>query len=109
MKMCECGRCDDCNQGNNIPGFGGTLRNTNSGMDMSFTSNENPNAGKIQFTPVTFETQDQLKDFVREIIRKVGSHYELKSHSGKNLGHFPTKGAAEKHEREVNYFKNKGK
>jgi hypothetical protein len=75
---------------------------------MSFTSNENPNTGAIQFVPVTFETQDQLKDFVREIIRKVGSHYELKSQSGKNLGHFPTKAKAEKHEREVNYFKHKG-
>jgi len=108
MKMCECGQCDDCNQANNIPGFGGTLRNTNSGMDMSFTSNENPNAGKIQFVPVTFETQDQLKDFVREIIRKVKGGYRLYSHKHKNLGTFDTLGGAKKHEREVNYFKNKG-
>lgn len=106
MKICECGQCDDCNQGNNIPGFGGTLRNANSGMDMEFTSNNNPDSSKIQFVPVTFETQDQLKDFVREIIRKVGSHYELKSHSGKTLGR-GTKGEMEKRENQVNYFKNK--
>lgn len=89
------------------PGFGGELRQSDNMMPMG--GNENPHAGKIQFVPVNLETPEALKEFVREIIRKVGSHYELKSHSGKNLGHFPTKGAAEKHEREVNYFKNKGK
>ena len=100
MKTWECEQCADCNQANNnMPGFGGTLRNSGQSI-------ENPNANKIQFTPVTFDTPDQMKDFIREIIRKVGSHYELKSHSGKTLGR-GTKGEMEKREMQVNYFKNK--
>jgi hypothetical protein len=97
----ECG-CQD----NQMPGFGGALRgNTNNMMSMG---NENPHAGEIQFVPVTLETPEQLKEFVREIIRKVGGHYELKSHSGKTLGK-GTKGEMEDRERQVNYFKNKDK
>jgi len=43
---------------------------------------------------------------VQEHIIKHGSGYRLVSKkSGKNLGDFPTKAAAEKHEREVEYFK----
>ena len=42
---------------------------------------------------------------VDEHIVKHGSGYRLLSHKGKNLGTFPTKAAAEKHEREVQYFK----
>lgn len=43
-----------------------------------------------------------------EHIIKHGSGYRLVSKkSGKNLGDFPTKAAAEKHEREVEYFKHK--
>ena len=40
-----------------------------------------------------------------ETIRKVGSQYRLLSKKGKNLGTFPSKAGAEKHEREVQYFK----
>ena len=87
------------------PGFGGELRQSNNMI--STGGNENPHAGEIQFVPVNLETPEALKEFVREIIRKVGSHYELKSHSGKTLGH-GTKGEMETRERQVNYFKHKG-
>lgn len=43
---------------------------------------------------------------VDETIVKTGSQYELKSHTGKNLGKYPTKAGAEKREKQVNYFKN---
>lgn len=42
---------------------------------------------------------------VDETIVKVGSQYELKSHTGKNLGKYPTRAGAEKREQQVNYFK----
>jgi hypothetical protein len=42
-----------------------------------------------------------------ETIRKMGSQYRLLSKKGKNLGTFDTKAGAEKHEREVQYFKHK--
>jgi adenylate kinase family enzyme len=42
---------------------------------------------------------------IEEHIGKVKGGYRLYSHKGKNLGTFPSKGAAEKHEREVQYFK----
>jgi len=42
---------------------------------------------------------------VEETIVKVGSQYELKSHTGKNLGKYPTRAGAEKREQQVNYFK----
>ena len=42
---------------------------------------------------------------VDETIVKTGSQYELKSHSGKNLGKYPTRAGAEKREKQVNYFK----
>jgi hypothetical protein len=35
----------------------------------------------------------------------MGSQYRLLSKKGKNLGTFPSKSGAEKHEREVQYFK----
>jgi hypothetical protein len=38
-------------------------------------------------------------------IRKVGDKYRLVSKEGKNLGTFDTKKAAEKHEKQVQYFK----
>ena len=44
-----------------------------------------------------------------ETIRKVADGYRLYSKKGKNLGTFDTHSAAEKHEREVQYFKHKGK
>jgi hypothetical protein len=101
MKTCECEQCADCMQGNNnMPGFGGTLRNSGQSI-------ENPNANKIQFTPVTFDTPDQMKDFIREIIRKVKGGHRLYSSKGKNLGTFDTLAGAKNHEREVNYFKHK--
>jgi hypothetical protein len=40
-----------------------------------------------------------------ETIRKMGSQYRLLSKKGKNLGTFDSKSGAEKHEREVQYFK----
>jgi hypothetical protein len=43
-----------------------------------------------------------------ETIRKMGSQYRLLSKKGKNLGTFDSKSGAEKHEREVQYFKHKG-
>jgi hypothetical protein len=57
-----------------------------------------------QFVPVTIDTKDKMHHFIKEIIRKVGSHYELKSHSGKTLGK-GTKSEMEKREQQVNYFK----
>jgi glycerol-3-phosphate cytidylyltransferase-like family protein len=45
---------------------------------------------------------------VAEHIGKVKGGYRLYSHKGKNLGTFPSKSGAEKHEREVQYFKHKG-
>jgi hypothetical protein len=42
---------------------------------------------------------------VAEHIGKVKGGYRLYSHKGKNLGTFPSKAGAEKHEREVQYFK----
>jgi len=43
-----------------------------------------------------------------ETIRKVKGGYRLYSKKGKNLGTFDTRAAAEKHEREVQYFKHMG-
>jgi hypothetical protein len=45
------------------------------------------------------------KGLLLEHIVKHGSGYRLLSHKGKNLGTFPTKAGAKKHEREVQYFK----
>ena len=47
----------------------------------------------------------KINEIIREHIVKVEGGYRLLSHKGKNLGTFPTKSAAEKHEREVQYFK----
>ena len=91
-RLCNCGQCPQCMQNtpsNSLPGFGGNL----------------PSAAP-QFVPITFDTEERFKDFIREIIRKVGNHYELKSHSGKTLGR-GTKGEMETREREVNYFKHR--
>ena len=70
-------------------------------------STDDYNSQQPQFVPVSFNNHAEMKTFIREIIRKVGSHYELKSHSGKTLGH-GTKGEMETRERQVNYFKHKG-
>lgn len=50
-----------------------------------------------------------IESIVDEHIIKHGSGYRLVSKkTGKNLGDFPTKAAAKKHEREVQYFKHMG-
>lgn len=59
-----------------------------------------------QFVPVNLDTKDKMKKFIQEIIRKVGGHYELKSHSGKTLGK-GTKSEMKDREQQVNYFKHK--
>ena len=48
------------------------------------------------------------EESVEETIRKVEGGYRLYSKKGKNLGTFDTRAGAEKHEREVQYFKHKG-
>lgn len=65
------------------------------------------NSQQPHFVPVTFNNHDEMKNFIREIIRKVKGGYRLYSHSGRNLGTFDSKSAAKKHEREVQYFKHK--
>ena len=65
------------------------------------------NSQRPHFVPVTFNNHAEMKNFIREIIRKVKGGYRLYSHKGRNLGTFDTKGAAEKHEREVQYFKHR--
>lgn len=46
---------------------------------------------------------------IYEIIRKLDNgKYRLYSKKGKNLGTFDSRKDAEKHEREVQYFKHKG-
>lgn len=60
-----------------------------------------------QFVPVTLDSPDTMKNFIREIIRKVKGGYRLYSQKGKNLGTFDSKAGAQNHEREVNYFKHK--
>lgn len=47
----------------------------------------------------------KINEMLNEHIVKVKGGYRLLSHEGKNLGTFPSKSAAEKHEREVQYFK----
>lgn len=50
-----------------------------------------------------------FREYLDEHIIKVGDKYRLVSKkTGKNLGTFDTKEAAENHEREVQYFKHKG-
>ena len=48
-----------------------------------------------------------MEDELDEHIGKVKGGYRLYSHKGKNLGTFPSKAGAEKHEREVEYFKHR--
>lgn len=55
------------------------------------------------------EGEEVNEEEVDEMIRKLGDKYRLYSKDGKkNLGTFDTKAAAEKHEREVQYFKHAG-
>ena len=50
----------------------------------------------------------KINEIIVEHIGKVKGGYRLYSHKGKNLGTFPSKAGAEKHEREVRYFKHAG-
>ena len=71
-------------------------------------------SGELQI-PTPAERRAQLEkqkkeEPTKEHIGKVKDGYRLYSKKGsKNLGTFPTKAGAEKHEREVQYFKHKGK
>jgi len=70
------------------------------------------NLADIEYDEETAKT-DPKDDYwnenaVDETIRKLGSQYRLYSGKGKNLGTFPTRAGAEKHEREVQYFKHAG-
>lgn len=49
--------------------------------------------------------EDMGQFLVNETIRKVKGGYRLVSKSGKNLGTYPSKGGAEKREKQVQYFK----
>ena len=59
-------------------------------------------------TNLTADDFDADLEGIEETIRKVEGGYRLYSKKGKNLGTFDTHAAAEKHEREVQYFKHKG-
>ena len=50
----------------------------------------------------------KVNEIIVEHIGKVKGGYRLYSHKGKNLGTFPSKAGAEKHEHEVQYFKHAG-
>lgn len=65
------------------------------------------NISQPQFVPVTLNPDGDVKQFIKEIIRKVKDGYRLYSHKGRNLGTFDSKAGAIKHEREVQYFKHK--
>lgn len=87
-----------------VSGFLTNSIQTNSGRmpnDIAYNSQQ------PQFVPVTFNNHDEMKNFVREIIRKVKDGYRLYSHNGNNLGTFDSLSGAKKHEREVQYFKHK--
>jgi hypothetical protein len=71
-----------------MPGFGGNIT-------------------QPQFVPVDMPSDGNMKQFIKEIIRKVKGGYRLYSHKVRNLGTFDSKSAAKKHEREVQYFKHK--
>ena len=75
--------------------------------EMGSTMMPSRNHLQPQFVPVTLDSPDSMKNFIREIVRKVKGGYRLYSQKGKNLGKFDSKAGAENHEREVNYFKHK--
>lgn len=62
---------------------------------------------KYGHTPDTWvkKIKQRNADVVDEHIGKVKSGYRLYSHTGKNLGTYPTHAGAEKREKQVNYFK----
>lgn len=71
--------------GDTMPGFGGNIT-------------------QPQFVPVDPQNGD-MKQFIKEIIRKVKDGYRLYSHKGKNLGTFDTRSATKKHDQQIGYFK----
>jgi len=83
------------------------MKVTGVGMMGDYDNDTAYNSQQPQFVPVTLNNHSEMKNFIREIIRKVKDGYRLYSHAGKNLGTFDNKAGAENHEREVNYFKHK--
>jgi hypothetical protein len=81
---------------------------TDEGMDkLKTVLKNNPKHIKyaVNLTADDFEADESIE----ETIRKVKGGYRLYSKDGKkNLGTFDTRAGAEKHEREVQYFKHKG-
>ncbi|HET8688628.1 MAG TPA: hypothetical protein VFM18_18595 [Methanosarcina sp.] len=63
------------------------------------------NVSPEQQKQLKMQALEHCKKGISEHIVKHGSGYRLLSHKGKNLGDFPSKAAAKKHEGEVNYFK----
>jgi hypothetical protein len=88
---------------------GGFIMNSlqTSPMEMQHSNDDAYNSQQPQFVPVTLNNQAEMKNFIREIIRKVKDGYRLYSHKGKNLGTFDSKSAADEHDRKVQYFKHK--
>lgn len=82
-------------------------KNTNAGTDTANNTADDKNDDEmiaaIKRAGIKLSELDETA--VNEIIRKVKDGYRLYSHSGKNLGTFDSRSAAEKHEQEVNYFK----
>jgi hypothetical protein len=58
--------------------------------------------------PVAVDSTSPIHGGVNETIRRVKGGYRLVSHTGKNLGTYPTHAGAEKRERQVQYFKHAG-
>lgn len=68
------------------------------------------NLSEPQFVPVDMPADGNMKQFIKEIIRKVKGGYRLyshKKHNGKhrNMGTYPTRSGAEDRERQVGGFK----
>lgn len=47
----------------------------------------------------------KIRIHLKEYIEKQGSNYKVKSHSGKELGSYKTKSAAQKRLKQIEYFK----
>ena len=81
--------------------------------DKDFDEDSNAYMGQ-QVTDTTSPIHGESKQAILQKIKELEEHigrvkggYRLYSHKGKNLGTFSTKAGAEKHEREVQYFKHK--
>lgn len=56
-----------------------TTNGSVSGIDINmYNVGDDYNSQEPQIIPVNLDTIDKMKKFIKEIIRKVGSHYELK-------------------------------